>query len=87
MKEAKIRREKQGRRLQKDEKGCTNGRNSEGMVTNMKDLQDQITAQNEGRAKLRLLPEIFLCQQHLVNEEHAHQSMVHELIHAIDLCR
>ncbi len=39
------------------------------------------------KTKLRLLPEIFLCQQHLVNEEHAHQSLVHELIHAIDLCR
>ena len=53
----------------------------------LKDLQDQIKAQNEGKVKLRLLPEIFLCQQHLVNEEHAHQSIVHELIHAIDLCR
>jgi hypothetical protein len=53
----------------------------------LQDLQDQIKAQNEGKAKLRLLPEIFLCQNHLVNEEHAHQSMVHELIHAIDLCR
>ena len=65
---------------------CNNG-DGEGMVTTFKDLQDQIKAQNEGKAKLRLLPEIFLCQQHLVNEEHAHQSMVHELIHAIDLCR
>mmetsp|Transcript_626 Transcript_626/g.1007 ORF Transcript_626/g.1007 Transcript_626/m.1007 type:complete len:299 (-) Transcript_626:119-1015(-) len=37
--------------------------------------------------KLRLLPEIFICQNHLVAEEHAHQSLVHELIHAIDLCR
>lgn len=53
----------------------------------LQDLQNQIKAQNEGKAKLRLLPEIFLCQQHLVNEDHAHQSMVHELIHAIDLCR
>ena len=55
--------------------------------TTLQDLQNQIQAQNQGKAKLRLLPEIFLCQQHLVNEEHAHQSMVHELIHAIDLCR
>jgi inner membrane protease ATP23 len=35
----------------------------------------------------KLVPEIFLCQQHLVNEQHAHESLVHELIHAIDLCR
>lgn len=53
----------------------------------LKDLQEQIRASQEGKVKLRLLPEIFLCQQHLVNEEHAHQSIVHELIHAIDLCR
>jgi hypothetical protein len=82
----------------------------------LKDLQEQLKAQNEGRASLRLLPEIFLCQQNLVNEDHARQryvsfllshnivisvpeekkklnsnyvlnSMVHELIHAIDLCR
>lgn len=53
----------------------------------LQDLQKQINAQNEGKVNLRLLPEIFLCQQHLVNEDHAHQSIVHELIHAIDLCR
>jgi len=53
----------------------------------MQDLQQQILAQNQGKVTLRLLPEIFLCQQHLVNEQHAHESMVHELIHAIDLCR
>lgn len=53
----------------------------------LQDLQNQVVAQNEGKATLRLLPEIFLCQQHLVNEDHARQSMVHELIHAIDLCR
>jgi inner membrane protease ATP23 len=53
----------------------------------LKDLQEQLKAQNEGRASLRLLPEIFLCQQNLVNDDHASQSMVHELIHAIDLCR
>ena len=35
----------------------------------------------------KLVPEIFLCQQHLVNEQHAHESLVHELIHAVDLCR
>ena len=53
----------------------------------MQDLQQQIIAGNTNKAKLRLLPEIFLCQQHIVNADHAHQSMVHELIHAIDLCR
>ena len=50
-------------------------------------IKGKIQEQNEGKVNLRLLPEIFLCQNHLVNQEHAHQSMVHELIHAIDLCR
>jgi len=54
---------------------------------NFQNLKDKIDAQNRGLTKLRLLPEIFLCQEHLVNEQHAHQSIVHELIHAIDLCR
>jgi len=53
----------------------------------LSDLQNQIKAQNANKIKLRLLPEIFLCQQHLVNQEHSNQSLVHELIHAIDLCR
>ena len=51
------------------------------------DLKAQLKAQKEGKVQLRLLPEIFLCQQHLRNETHAHQSLAHELIHAIDLCR
>ena len=51
-------------------------------------LPQKIEKQKQDKnVKLRLLPEIFLCQQHLVSEEHANQSLVHELIHAIDLCR
>jgi inner membrane protease ATP23 len=53
----------------------------------MTDLQNQLDAQKKGESELKLVPEIFLCQQHLRNESHAHQSMVHELIHAIDMCR
>jgi inner membrane protease ATP23 len=51
------------------------------------DLKKQLDAASQGKVKLRLLPEVFLCQQHLRNETHAHEAMVHELIHAIDLCR
>lgn len=40
-----------------------------------------------GEESLTLKPEIFLCQQHLRGESHAHESLVHELIHAIDMCR
>lgn len=49
------------------------------------DVKDQLQA--EGKSILKLKPEIFLCQQHVRNESHAHESMVHELIHAIDMCR
>jgi len=51
------------------------------------DIQAMITAEREGKVKLKLLPEIFLCQQHVRNESHAHEALAHELIHAIDLCR
>ena len=49
--------------------------------------QNNNATDSNKKTKLRLLPEIFLCQQHIVSEDHAHQSLVHELIHAIDLCR
>mmetsp|Transcript_31984 Transcript_31984/g.57862 ORF Transcript_31984/g.57862 Transcript_31984/m.57862 type:complete len:240 (-) Transcript_31984:171-890(-) len=53
----------------------------------MKDVQKQLDAAKDGTSTLKLKPEIFLCQQHLRDETHAHESMVHELIHAIDMCR
>ena len=52
-----------------------------------KDIDALLAKQRDGGAKLRLSPEIYLCQQHLRNETHAHESMVHELIHAVDMCR
>lgn len=51
------------------------------------DVKATLDAAKDGTSSLKLKPEIFLCQQHLRNETHAHESMVHELIHAIDLCR
>jgi hypothetical protein len=51
-----------------------------------KDIDALLAKQREG-TKLRLVPEIYLCQQHLRNETHAHEAMVHELIHAVDVCR
>ena len=49
-------------------------------------LQAAHNSTNE-QSVLKLKPEIFLCQNHVRNESHAHESMVHELIHAIDMCR
>ena len=51
------------------------------------DLKAMFRAEREGKAKLKLLPEIFLCQQHFKNKTHVHQSFFHELVHAVDLCR
>ena len=51
------------------------------------EINSLLADQRDGKAKLKLLPEIFLCQQHLRDETHAHEAMVHELIHAVDLCR
>ena len=53
----------------------------------LQDARDQLQSESDGKSTLKLKPEIFLCQQHLRNETHAHESLVHELIHAIDMCR
>lgn len=52
-----------------------------------KEIDALLAKQRDGGAKLKLLPEIYLCQQHLRNETHAQEAMVHELIHAVDMCR
>jgi hypothetical protein len=52
-----------------------------------KDIDALLAKQRESGTKLKLVPEIYLCQQHLRNETHAHEAMVHELIHAVDSCR
>lgn len=52
-----------------------------------KDIDALLAKQRESGTKLKLIPEIYLCQQHLRNETHAHEVMVHELIHALDMCR
>ena len=51
------------------------------------DIEAMLEGEKKGTVKLKLLPEIFLCQQHIRNETHAHEAMAHELIHAVDLCR
>jgi hypothetical protein len=52
-----------------------------------KDIDALLAKQRDSGTKLRLVPEIYLCQQHLRSETHAHEAMVHELIHAVDMCR
>ena len=54
-----------------------------------RDIKELLDKKKDGSSKLRLLPEIYLChnKSHIMDEEHAHKALVHELIHAIDLCR
>jgi len=51
------------------------------------EINKLIAKQKDGKATLKLLPDIFLCQQNIQNETHARESIAHELIHAIDMCR
>ena len=51
------------------------------------ELRDQIKREQSGSSKLKILPEIFVCQQYMDNEHMAHKTVHHELIHAIDMCR
>lgn len=58
------------------------------------DAQDQLleTMNKGGSGKEELTntikrPEIFLCQQHLIDADQTNRTIVHELIHAIDACR
>lgn len=46
-----------------------------------------LSREQNGSSTLQIKPEIYLCQQYLQNEIMAHKTIVHELIHAIDLCR
>ena len=61
--------------------------NSSSCTQTQEEINKLIAKQNDGNAKLKLLPDIFLCQQNIQNETHARESMAHELIHAIDMCR
>jgi mitochondrial inner membrane protease ATP23 len=40
-----------------------------------------------GTTGLKLVPDIFVCQQYMEDEAMVHRTVHHELIHAIDLCR
>jgi len=63
-------------------------RGSSACAPSERDIKNMLDKQKDGKT-VRLLPEIYLCHNryHLIDEGHAHKAMVHELIHAIDLCR
>jgi inner membrane protease ATP23 len=51
------------------------------------DLRLQLAREEAGETKLKLLPEVVICQQYMESELMTHRTMHHELIHAIDMCR
>lgn len=51
------------------------------------EILDQFQREKEGKSKLTLKPEIYLCQEHVSGPKHANTILSHELIHAIDICR
>ena len=51
------------------------------------ELLDQFKRDKDGTTKLYLKPEIYLCQENVTGAKHAHTILIHELIHAIDMCR
>jgi len=61
--------------------------NKEQCQRTMRDLQEQIEREKEGKSRLKLAPEIFVCQQYQDSELMTHKTVHHELIHAIDMCR
>jgi len=53
----------------------------------IRDFKSAIQLSEETGRQLQVQPEIFVCEQYMENETMTHKSLVHELIHAIDLCR
>lgn len=51
------------------------------------EILDQFQREKDGKSKLSLTPEIYLCQEHVTGQKHANTILAHELIHAIDMCR
>ena len=51
------------------------------------ELLEQFERDKEGTSKLSLRPEIYLCEENVTGPKHANTILIHELIHAIDLCR
>ncbi len=50
-------------------------------------LHETLEKERQGHVKLRIEPEIHLCENHVKNEEHVHLTLQHELVHAVDMCR
>lgn len=63
------------------------GKNAKSPPSNCTNLGEVLKREAEGKTRIKILPEVYLCQQYMENESMLHKTMVHELIHAIDQCR
>lgn len=52
-----------------------------------KEILEQFQRDKDGTTELHLEPEIYLCQENVTGPKHANTIVIHELIHAIDMCR
>lgn len=62
-------------------------RNKPDCTKSRQEILDQFQREKDGKSKLSLRPEIYLCQEHVTGPKHANTILAHELIHAIDMCR
>lgn len=62
-------------------------RNTPDCTRSAADIIDAFQKDKEGKIRLSLQPEIYLCAEHTTGPQHAHTILAHELIHAIDVCR
>lgn len=62
-------------------------RNKPDCTRSRQDILDKFQRERDGKSKLSLTPEIYLCQEHIAGQKHANTILAHELIHAIDMCR
>lgn len=69
---------KNNRHTSRDKPDCTRPR---------QEILDQFQREKQGKSKLSLKPEIYLCQEHVTGQKHVNTILSHELIHAIDMCR
>lgn len=54
---------------------------------NTQEILNQFKRDRDGTSKLYLQPEIYLCEENVTGPKHANTILVHELIHAVDMCR
>ena len=68
-------------------KNSNNPKRTPDCTKSSQEIIEQFQREKDGKSKLTLKPEIYICQEHVTSSEHANTILSHELIHAIDMCR